>query len=218
MHDFLTGNFEFKSLPNDTGVFEGYGSVYGNRDVGGDVMEPEALNDSIADWQQKGRWPALLWNHNPNEPLGVYKDMAPDTKGLHVRGKLSLEVQRAREIHELSKVGAVDGLSVGFVTEEKVFKGNTRHIQRAQLWEVSMVPIGMNLEARITSVKSIFGEERSPKKIETFLREVGGLSRSEAKAFMAQGYAGLSARDAMDDSETNEIAEAIMNLKSIYGA
>lgn len=215
MEDFLTGGFEFKTLPNDSGVFEGYGSVFGNVDVGGDVVEEKALDASIADWEKKGRYPALLWNHDFSQPLGVYTGMASDTKGLNVRGKLSLEVQRAREIHQLSKDGAVDGLSIGYSTQKKTFKGNVRHIEQAQVWEVSMVPIGMNLEARITSVKSLMGE-RTPKNFEAFLRDVGGLSRSEAKAFMAQGFTGLSARDAMDDSEKDDIADLVLQLKSIY--
>uniref|UniRef100_UPI0030F3CE15 HK97 family phage prohead protease n=1 Tax=Xenorhabdus entomophaga TaxID=3136257 RepID=UPI0030F3CE15 len=76
------------------------------------------------------------------------------------------------------------------------------------LWEVSLVTFPANDEARVSEVKSALarGEIPSPKSIERVLRDVG-LSRTQAKALMADGYRALSLRDAEQ--------AALATLKSI---
>ncbi len=67
-----------------------------------------------------------------------------------------------------------------------------------------------NDEARISDVKNALarGEIPEQKKIERVLRDVG-LSRSQAKAFMAGGYGALSLRDAED------VGSALNALKNL---
>ncbi|QBY43682.1 hypothetical protein ArsFIN_22500 [Arsenophonus nasoniae] len=57
-----------------------------------------------------------------------------------------------------------------------------------------------NDEARINTIKSVFaqGQIPAPKEIERVLRDVG-LSRTQAKNFMAEGYLALSQRDVETD-------------------
>jgi phage head maturation protease len=31
--------------------------------------------------------PALLWQHDPSKPIGVYEDMREDDTGLYVKGR-----------------------------------------------------------------------------------------------------------------------------------
>ena len=83
----------------------------------------------------------LLFQHDPNEPIGVWLELAEDSRGLFARGRLMPEVTRAREVLSLMRAGALDGLSIGFRT----VKGRTdpatgvRRLDQIDLWEISVV-------------------------------------------------------------------------------
>ncbi|WP_434083619.1 HK97 family phage prohead protease [Escherichia coli] len=83
-------------------------------------------------------------------------------------------------------------------------------LKEIDLWEVSLVTFPSNDEARISDVKNALarGEIPEQKKIERVLRDVG-LSRTQAKAFMAGGYGALSLRDAED------VGSALNALKNL---
>src|SRR5262249_39755921 len=75
--------------------------------------------------------------------------------GLFARGQLILETIKGKETYALMKAGAVDALSIGFRTLKDAIdrvKG-TRSIVEADLFEVSVVTMGMNPKAQITAVK-----------------------------------------------------------------
>ncbi|MEX0297417.1 HK97 family phage prohead protease, partial [Pseudomonas putida] len=57
---------------SDSGEFEGYGSVFGVEDSYGDVVVRGAFAASLAKWKEKARLPAMLWQHQMSEPIGVY--------------------------------------------------------------------------------------------------------------------------------------------------
>jgi len=97
------------------GIFEGYASLFGIADLGKDVVMPGAFADSLRKRGASGV--RLLWQHDPSEPIGRWLAIEEDRRGLAVRGKLNLAVERAREIHALMREKAVDGLSIGFRVE-----------------------------------------------------------------------------------------------------
>jgi uncharacterized protein len=183
---FFDCGFEVKSV-NETGVFSGYGSVYNVTDEGNDIVASGAFAESLADWRAKGRMPALLWQHNSAEPIGVYTKMAEDKNGLLVEGQLALKTQRGAEAYELLQMKALSGLSIGFMTREDAYdhKTDVRTIKKADLWECSIVTFPMNDQARIGAVKTI-EEIGDLNGAELYLREVGGVSRSEAKALVSR--------------------------------
>lgn len=103
-HKTLDVSFEIKAVSDD-GLFSGYGSVFGNVDSGGDIVHRGAFAKSIQEWEGRKRMPPVLWNHDRNEPIGVYTAIREDEKGLYVEGRLLVnDVQRAREIHALMKL------------------------------------------------------------------------------------------------------------------
>ena len=178
--------FEVKDVTSG-GTFAGYGSVYDVVDQGDDVVASGAFSASLADWQAKGRMPALLWQHRAGEPIGTYTAMREDGNGLYCEGKLALKTQRGAEAYELLKMGAISGLSIGFMTREDAFdqKTGVRTIKKGDLWECSLVTFPMNDAARVSSVKSV-EQIINFKTAERYLREAGGFSRSEATAIVAR--------------------------------
>jgi hypothetical protein len=144
------------------GEFEGYASLFDVVDLGRDVVAPGAFRDSLARRGPSGV--KLLWQHDPGSPIGVWREIAEDGKGLRVRGRLDLAVARAREVLALMRSGAVDGLSIGFRTERarKDAATGVRRIDRLDLWEISIVTFPMLPGARVASVKRAPGLPPSP--------------------------------------------------------
>lgn len=136
--------------PDDQGRFSGHAAVFGNVDRGNDLIEPGAFTKSLSE----NPTVPILWSHDPNEPIGVSTHMSEDGKGLRVEGQLAMDVQRAREIHSLMKMGAIKGISIGYNTVKRNFRGPVRHLQEVKLGEFSPVVFPMNTLANVNSVKS----------------------------------------------------------------
>lgn len=166
---------------DDAGVVEGYGSVFGNEDSYGDVILPGAFAASIA-----RKAPKMLWQHDMAKPIGVWDQVTEDGTGLRLRGRVA-STPLGMEARELVKMGALDGLSIGFQTVGHRMEGNLRQLTEINLWEVSFVTIPANDRAVITALKS----KSDAPAVEQMLRDAFGYSRTEAKIFMARGYKGL---------------------------
>lgn len=197
---------------SDTGEFEGYGSVFGVVDSYGDVVVRGAFEASLARWKEKGRLPAMLWQHDSAEPLGPYTEMREDENGLYVKGRLLIDDDPlAKRAHAHMKAGSLSGLSIGYMLDDYEYdkEKGIWLLKAIDLWEVSLVTFPANDEARISDVKSLLarGETPPPSKVERALREVG-FSGSQAKAFMAKGYSAACPRDA-------ESGAALDSLKSL---
>lgn len=199
---------------SDSGEFEGYGSVFGVKDSYDDVVVPGAFSKSLQSWREKNTMPAMLWQHQMDEPIGIYTDMKEDDVGLYVKGRLLIDDDPlARRAHAHMKAGSLTGLSIGYMLKDWEYD-RTKEVfllKEIDLWEVSPVTFPSNDEARISDVKSVFarGEMPSQKSIERVLRDVG-LSRTQAKAFMAGGYSTLNQRD-VDGVGT--ALDALKNIK-----
>lgn len=198
---------------DDEGIVEGYGSIFGNEDSYGDIVAPGAFEETLAEAKASGRLPAMLWQHDPSEPIGVWTDMAEDKRGLRVRGKFA-DTQRGREAFSLVKMGALSGLSIGYSTVGVEFddESETRTLTKVRLWEVSPVTFPANDRARITRVKSV--DIKTERDFERFLRDAG-FSRTEAKRIARLGF-DSSLRDAASESDAvDSISAALASLKSI---
>lgn len=148
--DRLTFRFETKALDDEAGMFEGYASVFGNVDLGGDVIDAGAFKKTLK--EVKGR--PILWQHFSDMPIGVEIEAAEDEHGLRVKGQLNLATQQGAEAYALLKQGALRGLSIGFNTVKDAITDNIRHIKELKLWEWSVVTFPMNTLANVTAVKS----------------------------------------------------------------
>ena len=191
------------------GVFSGYASLFGAVDLGKDVVEKGAFAASL-----KARGAAgirMLFQHDPAEPIGVWGEIREDARGLFVRGRLTKDVARAREVLSLMRGGALDGLSIGFraVRAKSDPRSGVRRILEADLWEISVVTFPMLPDARIDMVK---GRRRLPttREFESWLTRDAGLTRGEARCVIAKGFATLlRGRDAAPgDCLTDRIRDA----------
>jgi len=191
------------------GVFEGYGSIFNNTDLGNDVIVNGAFTKSIKKTGAKGV--KLLYQHKTDMPIGVYESIEEDEKGLKVRGRLAMKTQAGRETYELMKMGALDGLSIGFRTSPKGQsydpKTRVRKISEVELMEISVVTFPMNPKAKVQKVK---GQELSIREWENGLRDAFSLSRSEAKMAAKAVQDAFTQRDA--EEKVNPDVESIKNL------
>ena len=174
-------------------------------------MVEGAFAKSIASKGAKGV--KLLYQHKADEPIGVFEEIIEDPKGLKVKGRLAMGTQRGREVYELMKMGAIDGLSIGYRVNPKGQEYDDRRRRRllkeVDLMEISAVTFPMNQRARISAVKS---DERTVREWEGFFRDESGLSRKESKMAASAVYKALSQRDV---GEEQSAINAIKNLTSI---
>ncbi len=159
-HETKDFPLELKAV-NEDGTFEGYLSVYGEVDLGNDLVEPGAFTKTLS--QNKGMVP-LLWNHDDGSPLGMLY-LTDDAYGLKVKGEMFVnEVPKAAEIHAAAKrfqaAGRNMGLSIGYQALQKSFEEGIRHLKEVKLWEGSMTLFPMLTSAQVTSMKTRRGAEQ----------------------------------------------------------
>ncbi len=211
---YIERPFNVKSIEED-GVFEGFGSVFGNVDSYKEIVAPGAFAETLAQWKASDRLPPVLWQHRSGEPIGPHLVMEEQSVGLYVKGQLLVnDVQRAKEARALMKAKAVNGLSIGFVTREDSYDRATgvRTLKRVDLWEVSVVTFPANPQAQISGVKSAIEALESIRDAEAFLRDVGRLSNAQAAAFISR-FKSLCPRDS---DELGELKAAIMRRNQSF--
>jgi HK97 family phage prohead protease len=104
----------------DGRTLEGYAAVFNSptriRDIGGDfdeLIHPGAFARSI-----RTRMPILQWDHGKDPrvgtvPIGAIQDLAEDSKGLHVRGRL-FDNAVVEPVRQAIEARAVRGMSFRF--------------------------------------------------------------------------------------------------------
>jgi HK97 family phage prohead protease len=136
----------------DGRLIEGYASLFGKRDQGGDIVQKGAYAASLKALTLAGRRVKMLWQHDPAQPIGVWDEVLEDGTGLYVKGRILADVEKGREAAALLAAGAIDGLSIGYRTlrAEKDGKGQ-RLLSELELWEVSLVTFPMLPDARVAA-------------------------------------------------------------------
>ncbi|HUM33635.1 MAG TPA: HK97 family phage prohead protease [Candidatus Saccharicenans sp.] len=150
---------EIKEI-SESGALEGYLSVFGNIDEGGDIVEKGAFKKTI---KEKKTFP-LLWHHNSSVPdlvVGTFK-AEEDVRGLAIRAEFfdDEDSQKARrKVQRLQERGVMVGLSIGYRAIKWAYdtiEGRTvRRLKEIALDEGSITLFPMNQEALVESVKSL---------------------------------------------------------------
>lgn len=136
----------------DGTIIQGYASLWGAEDQGGDIVERGAYAASLARLRAEGNGVKMLWQHDPAQPIGVWDEVEEDKEGLWVKGRILPEVERGREAAALVRAGAIDGLSIGYRTvRASKDAGGRRRLHELELWEVSLVTFPMLRDARLAA-------------------------------------------------------------------
>lgn len=204
--DLCELKFEEKKAANDPITFEGYASVWGRVDSYGDTVLKGAFADSL-----KERRPMMLYGHNPGRVIGKWLDYKEDDKGLYVKGALTPGNSDAADVGANLKFGALNGQSIGgYTTDWESQKDGGRIIKRFDLYEISVVSMPAEQEARVdtASVKQMLDECDKLSDFEAFLREAAGLSKSAATSMVAR-FSRIARGEPASEGENKAISELL---------
>jgi len=200
---------------SESGVIEGYASIFGNIDSYGEIVEPGAFDKSLAKSVKSGRPIKMLWQHDPHQPIGVWDELSEDTRGLRVKGRLLIEQSpKAREAHGLLMAGALDGLSIGYRTIKagpSKSKPDALSLLELDLLENSIVTFAANDRARVEVVKSILDGGKLPT-VREFEEVLGDLGFSK-KLRVAIASAATPHLRGEPEGKADELAEFLRALK-----
>jgi HK97 family phage prohead protease len=151
-------NLEVKQFDAESRLLSGYASTFGfPADVQGDVIVKGAFAESIMKIKNDGI--PLLDSHKQDSQhvLGTVIDAFEDDHGLYITAKLA-DTPQVEEIRQKLKQGHINKMSIGFFIGKQHFKQHNgeefRMIEKANLIEISVVPIPANSRATILSVKN----------------------------------------------------------------
>lgn len=134
----------------------GYASRFDKLDLSGDQVCRGAFASSLL--AQSSPTP-MLFNHETDDPIGVWNRVFEDEVGLFVEGILCADDERSSRITRLVQSGSLSGLSIGFRTNRfKRRPDGGRDLLDIELWEVSIVAFPMLPSARLTAVHSVTPE------------------------------------------------------------
>lgn len=199
--------------------FEGYGSVWDRVDSYGDTMLKGAFTEAL-----KARRPMMFFGHSPGRVPGKWIKVKEDDKGLFLRGQLTPGHSEAADLEASLRHESINGLSVGgytvladWIEEEGKFIG--RKIKQFDLYEVSIVSMPAETEARIDgqSVKAMLDECETLGEMEDLLREVAGISKSTATAFVARMRRLARGEPGNEGASTKASAEMTSLLDAVKG-
>lgn len=222
-------DFEVKFADGaEDGTFSGYGSVFGNEDLGGDLIKKGAFKKTLADWGKKGKLPKMLLQHGgflreDVIPIGKWTRMEEDSKGLYVEGRLiAMDTDRIKGVYAAMREGELDGLSIGYKARKFSFGTKPsepyRTIEELDLAEVSVVLFGMNEEALINNVKA--GDLINPRELERELKTLFSTNDAvKAVAIVkkhlqreAEGHPSTTSRD---EDAAMELLDTLKKLRAV---
>ncbi len=148
---------------DEQGVIKAYVAIFGNVDLGGDILEPGAFAESISK-----KLPKIIWHHDWEQPIGttlMAKEVMPgdpslpesirENGGLYVEGQLVAGVQKADEARLLLKAGAIDEFSFGYWVDDGFLdKEGNFHLKKVEIFEWSPVLVGMNPKTVLVEAKA----------------------------------------------------------------
>jgi hypothetical protein len=211
--------FKAESVGDD-GTFSGYGSVFGNVDSYKEIVAPGAFAKSLETLASTDDPLPVLWQHDPEKPIGLYTELKEDDRGLLVSGKLLMNhVTLAREAYALMKARVVKGLSIGYYVRGDSYdeKTGVRTLNEVDLREISVVTFPANEQAQVENVKTALtnmlkaGQLPAIKDFEDFLREAG-FSKTQA-AFIANNGLSKLHRGEPDGTKGEDVLAALRGFK-----
>jgi HK97 family phage prohead protease len=136
------------------GFISGYIATW-DIDRGDDKFTKGAFLDSIKEHATKKRQIRFKDHHGRTIGGFPFEGVKEDDRGLFGTAEVNLDVQQGREAFSLAKQGVLTDFSIGFSAVDWEIKDDLRIINKAIVWEGSIVDEPMNVAANITEVKSV---------------------------------------------------------------
>lgn len=149
------------------GQFRALVSAFGNRDSYGDVVQPGAFTDTLAEWRDRGDPIPVIWSHDWGDPfshVGQVDDASETDDGLEVLATLDIDspvktaAERAQQVYRLLKSRRVTQFSFAYDVLEggpaTVDGTDVFEINKAKLYEVGPTLIGANQDTDLLAVKA----------------------------------------------------------------
>ncbi len=196
------------------GFISGYASKFGGVDWYGHTIDRHAYDEVI-----KGEKPKMFFNHMywNDVPVGVWTNWFVDDVGLFVEGQMTLSIEKARDIYESIKSGAVDGLSVNIEMDENDLQfddNDILHIMNVRkMREISICTFPADDKARIINVKSLTdtNDIQTIREFEKNLRDAG-FSKNEACALISTAKKAIRNSNHRDDDQIIHDLENFNNM------
>ena len=116
-------NFDFNLEGEEEGLIYGYASIFNIKDQHNDLITEGSFKNLINNKIK------FLWQHKPEEPIGLIEEIKEDKYGLYFKAKLLLDLPQARAAYSLLKAKAISGVSIGFKPIKFHYKGDIRIIE-----------------------------------------------------------------------------------------
>lgn len=153
------GNVVYKSaeglldVDDSKGIVKGLGSVFGNVDSDGDIIEKGAYTKTIQ--ENFGRI-KYLYQHRLDKPIGKMVELNETDEALEFVSEIAIKTQLGKDVFEMIKAGVISENSVGFRTMKEKYDQieKVNRIKEVKLYEISAVTLAANPLAQIQSTKS----------------------------------------------------------------
>ncbi|MET1006574.1 MAG: HK97 family phage prohead protease [Propionibacteriaceae bacterium] len=158
----------------DEGTFEAVVSVFGNKDLVGDIVMPGAFAKSLDHWKSSGDPIPIYWSHRMDDPtynIGAVEhaeelaggdqripewanDAVKAGGGLLVKGRLD-DFGLGKHVSHLMKSRRVKQFSFSYdvVSETKSKSGDANELHELWLHEVGPTPLGANPMTELIAAK-----------------------------------------------------------------
>lgn len=143
------------------GQFTAIVSVFSNKDSMGDVVQPGAFTDSLAEWKASGNPIPVIWSHDWSDPfshIGAVSDAQETDKGLQITAQLDMDNPKAAQVFNLLKAGRVTQFSFAYDIVEGAFVDTEDdayyELRKLQLIETGPTLLGANQETELLAVKA----------------------------------------------------------------
>lgn len=183
-----------KILGAEDGSIEGWGTLYGEVDRVGDVLEPGCVSKSLASLKARGYPLSMLWGHDTKQVIGSWPLLREEPEGLYASGRINLGTERGREVHTLVKAGDVSGLSIGFRPVEYELRPNGSF----SFSEIDLLELSVVYEPAVAKARIVLKELGGIEDMAAALRAGRPWSRREAEYVARRAWSALSAGDEPD--------------------
>lgn len=150
------------------GIVKGYGSVFGNVDSDGDIINKGAYKKTI---EENGNRVKYLYQHDMDKPLGKIVKLGEDDKGLYFEAEIP-KTTLGKDVIELMKAGVITENSVGILPIQKDNSGEYRQLNEVKLYEISAVTLAANDQAILLDVKGNYDRDKVLKRYDNLVKVI----------------------------------------------